>query len=335
MSEDKVSVIIVSWNGEKFLKTCLESIYNQTYQNYEVILVDNNSHDGSLRIAQQYSLLKIVKPNNNTGFARGNNIGIKEAFKSKEVKYICTLNNDTKVASNFLEELVKIIKKGEDIGSVQPLLIFSGGLIQSAGLMLPQNLLGVDAQGLSRGFKKSEDSYDKIEEIFAPTAAAALYKREMLEKIGLFDEDFFCYGEDLDLGLRARLVGWRAYFTPRTKVIHFHSQTKGAASGFKAYYIRRNTNLTAFKNLPLLFYLKYIVYAGINYLKLMGNVKNTNTSTGKLTRKLKLFGMLKLVIKINFGTMKYLPRMWSKRKNILKTRKISNRQLSELFNQFG
>lgn len=332
----KIAVIIVNFNGRKLLYDCLGSTYNQTYPSYKIIMVDNGSIDGSVEfVKENFPKTKIIKLKINTGFAQGMNIGICEAFKDKAVKYICTLNNDTKAGQNFLEEMIRVIEFDQQIGSVQAKLLFPDGFIQSAGLLLKKDLFGPDASGISRGFWESGEKYNKPEEIFAPSPAAALYRREMLEEIGLFDEDFFAYAEDLDLGLRARLFGWKSYFAPQAQVIHFHSQTGKAASEFKAYHIRRNTNFTAIKNLPLGFLLKFIFLTPLNYIKLLFKSRNKDSSAGRLSSNIGFLGVMKVFARIHFDTIKFLPKMLKKRRQILKNKKISNKELKLLFKRFS
>lgn len=330
MLEPKICVVIVNWNGEKILDKCLMSIINQSYKNYDVILVDNGSLDSSLKIATKYRDLEIIKLKENYGFARANNIGIKSAFQKYDSKYICTLNNDTIADSNFLQELVKIALKDIKIGSVQAKLLFPDGLIQSAGLLFYNDLCGPDKKGISRGFMEFGSKYNTAIEVFAATAGAALYKREMLEKIGLFDEDFFAYAEDLDLGLRARLAGWKSHYAPLAKVIHFHSQTGKASSSFKAYHIRRNTNYAAIKNLPILFLLKYFFSNGLNVSKLLFKINKDNTSINSLVEKTGYFGFMKLSKNIIIDSFKNFSSIMKKRRLIQKNRIISSKEFSLL-----
>ena len=118
MNHPKVSVIIVNWNGKKYLEVCLSSVFNQTYPDYEVILVDNGSTDGSIEyIKNNFSKVKLIELNKNYGFAKANNIGIKEAFKNSDIKYVITLNNDTLTDINWLFFLVRVMETDSSIGS--------------------------------------------------------------------------------------------------------------------------------------------------------------------------------------------------------------------------
>jgi len=332
MLKPKVSVIIVNFDGEKFLNKCLKSIFNQSYKNYDVILVDNGSTDNSIRIASSFKNLKIIKLKYNSGFCKANNIGIRFALKDIRTEYICTLNNDTIPDYFFLSEIVVSAIQDNKIGSVQAKIIFPNGKIQSAGLLYFEDLTGPDQKGLSRGFNEEEIRYNKPKEIFAPTAAAALYSSAMLKQIGFFDENYFAYAEDLDLGLRARIFGWKSYYSPNAKVMHFHSQTGKVASIFKAYHIKRNTNFTAIKNLPFLQLSKYFFSLSLNSIKLLSKTKKDKTSIGKLTKKIGHIGIIKISGKIIIDTIKHCPKLIKQRRYIQKYKVISNKEINLLRN---
>jgi len=217
MLMSKVSIIIVNWNGKKYLSDCLTSVLNQTYPNYEIILVDNGSNDGSIEfVREKYPEVKITKLDKNYGFAKGNNIGMKEALKDKDVKYIALLNNDTKVDKNWLSELVKVVASDEKIGICTSKILRMDKLtIDSTGHVLRLGMLA------DRGRNKIDrGQYDDKLDIFGACAAACLYKREMLEEIGLFDESFFAYYEDAELSWRAYKNGWKARYVPTSVVYH-------------------------------------------------------------------------------------------------------------------
>jgi GT2 family glycosyltransferase len=224
----KAAFIIVNWNGKKLLKNCLDAVFNQTYSNFDVYFVDNGSEDGSSDyVSENYSDVNVIQLDKNTGFAKGNNIGIKKALKDKEVDYIVAINNDTKAEADFLEKLVASVSEEEKIGAVAPKIKFfyEPELIDSVGV-----LIHFDGGGLSRGNREKDlGQFDKREEIFGACGGAVLYTREMLEDIGnnneFFDEIFFAYYEDLDLAWRAKLRGWKTVSCPQAIIHHVHSAT--------------------------------------------------------------------------------------------------------------
>lgn len=253
-----VSIVIVNWNGKHFLKPCLDSLFRQSYEPYDVYLVDNASTDGSVEfVVQNYTAemksgkLKVVRNDRNYGFAEGNNIGIRRALENPKVKHIATLNADTIVDKDWLEKLVAATERDKKIGMSQgKILLMDREKIDSTGLLFYRSATWWD-----RG-ENEEDThqYDSKKEIFGVTAAAALYRREMLEDtmVGdeFFDSDFFGYCEDIDLSVRGKLRGWWAVYEPSAIVYHHRGGTTGSQTIFQVYHTQRNNLLLIFKSLP-------------------------------------------------------------------------------------
>lgn len=238
MTNKKAGIIIVNWNGKRFLENCLSSVFAQTYKPFEVYFVDNGSTDESSQyVREAFPKANVVQLDRNYGFAKGNNEGIREAFKDKGLEYIVCLNNDTIVDKDWLKELVKTAEKDEKIGQIQSKVLFGDRkTIHSAGaILLP------DFASESRGFKEKDiGQFDKEEEIEMAIGCSFLIKRKVLEKIGLFEERFFSYKEDDDLSLRTKLSGYKVYYSPKSIVYHLHSSTFGAKSPKKLFYNERN-----------------------------------------------------------------------------------------------
>jgi GT2 family glycosyltransferase len=248
LSSPLVSIIIVNWNGIKFLEPCLSSLYSQSYAPYEVILFDNGSTDGSVGfLKEKFPEVIILESPENLGFAEGNN----RAIEASKGEYILTLNNDTELADGFLETLVQAaITSSEGVGMWAPKILSlnkKDEIDSVGGLLIYSDCL---AKGRGR-LEKDSGQYDRVEEVFVPSACAALYKKTMLDRVGLFDSDFFAYCEDTDLGLRARLAGWKALSVPGAVVYHYYSGTGGKYTPFKAFLVERNHIWAALKCLPL------------------------------------------------------------------------------------
>lgn len=241
-----VSVVIVNFNGAAHLDDCLPSLAAQTYRDFEVLFVDNGSSDGSISRAE--ALLpgvRCISLATNTGFAAGNNVGIRAA----RGRYLVLLNNDTQADPRFLEELVRSADNGPRVGMVGPKILnfFDRGTIDSVGgLVLTPDGIG---QGRGRG-QRDCGQYDSLENILLPSGCAALYRREMLDEVGLLDERFFAYCEDTDLGLRCRWAGWEAVSSPRAVVYHKYSASSGKHSPLKMYLVERNHYWVALRNFP-------------------------------------------------------------------------------------
>jgi len=238
-----VSVIIVNFNGRHFLQDCLSSLLKQTYSPFEVILVDNASHDGSVAFVQEhFPPVKIIIQKENLGFAGGSNAGIREA----EGEYILTLNNDTIASPEFIEELVQPMMSDPSVGMCASKMIFPDGRINSTGICISRSGAAWDRGG----GEPDHGQYELPEEVFGPCAGAALYRRAMLNEIGLFDEDFFLFMEDVDLAFRARLAGWKCMYVPMARVVHIHGGTANEGSDVAIYYGNRNIIWYVVKNFP-------------------------------------------------------------------------------------
>jgi hypothetical protein len=241
-----VSIIIVNYNGLPYLKECLASIQEQSYPEIEVICVDNGSQDGSPEFIQQnYPHIKIIVNEKNLGFCRGNNLGILAA----KGEYVFLLNNDTKLEASCVENMVREIeqKPPHCIGVIpkvlfydEPLLINSYGVIWHHKYHWRDNRCGLLDLGQ---FKTSE-------KVFGSMFAAILFKKKELIKIGLFDEDYFCYGEDFDISYRVNIFGYTFFTAPQAIVYHkFRTSSRDREQPEWAfYYFTRNYLLTFFKN---------------------------------------------------------------------------------------
>jgi GT2 family glycosyltransferase len=243
----KVQVIIPNWNGLPFLKRCLDALVRQTYQDFSIVVVDNGSTDNSIVWLRENmpSVHVIVNPTNR-GFAAAVNQGI----RASSSEFIATLNNDTEPEPGWLEALVRAAESDNRVGMCASKMLFADQphIINSAGISIDPVGIAWDYRG---GEQDRPDQEKGPTEVFGPCAGAALYRRGMLEEIGLFDEDFFAYLEDVDLAWRARLAGWQAIYVPAARVYHFHSATLGEGSSFKSFLLGRNKVWLILKNYPM------------------------------------------------------------------------------------
>jgi len=244
MSE--ISIIIVTWNSMLFIKDCLKSILTQTYKDWELIIVDNASQDGTVDfIKENCPQAVIIENGKNEGFCKANNQGIRVA----QGEYILILNSDVILEHNFLYQIKKSLGKIENnVGMAGAKILQMGKkTISSTGLIISKSRRFYD-RGKGESDKKQ---YDAQVDIFGACAAAVLYKREMLEQIKLsneyFDEDFFFLLEDFDLAWRAHLLGWKAVFLPEAICYH-QGNSSGYHNGFRQYLSFRNRYLLMLKN---------------------------------------------------------------------------------------
>ncbi len=329
----KVAVIIVNWNGKKHLNECLSSLRKQTYSYFEIILVDNGSTDGSIGyVKENFPEVKIIDVGYNSGFAIGNNIGFKKAFEDTNVKYLVCLNNDTRAYDNWLKYLVKRASAEKKIGIVTPKILYSNPpVIQTIGMFSAKSL-----SNTHKGTGLSPEKLNKSEPVLAPCGASFLIKRRVLEKVGFFDEDFFAYTEDFDLGLRTRLAGCDVVYEPKSIVYHKHSQTAGVISPVKTFYATRNSILVAIKLYPYNLILRKFIFQTKRYfyyfIYLFAKKQDKKNKKG-LSLKQKIRAMINLV-KAYISVPFLIPKMLKKRKQIYKSLNCSPKKLSKILKKF-
>ena len=247
MSKDPIaSVIVLNWNGKRFLGKCIASLLNQDCTDYEVILVDNGSVDKSVELVHNNfgdnPRLRIVKLGCNYGFSRGNNLGIKNATG----KYVIVLNNDTEVKPNFVSELVQVAESDDNVASVSCKIMHYDGTIwfgqyfTNGGFIVPFFTQSFSTQYLNCLYERSSQN-------LANSGCAVLYRKSVIEKIQGFDEDFWTDWEDYDLGFRTNLAGFKSVYTPEFLVVHLGGGT-GGSSPERYVRIYRNMLFTYFKN---------------------------------------------------------------------------------------
>ncbi len=239
------AILIVNWNGRQYLGRCLAAVFNQRLHETRVVVVDNGSTDGSCEwLAEHYPQVEVIRLPNNAGFAAANNVGIAATAS----RYVVTLNNDTQIGPRWLAALIDAAESDERIGLCAPRILLADrpGTIDSAGIEVDR--LGFAWQ---RGHGRPDAGlYRRPCDVFGPSAAAALYRRAMLEQIGLFDADFDSYYEDVDLAWRANQAGWRCRYVPDADVLHVHSATGRREPDRKLYQLTRNRWWSVTKNYP-------------------------------------------------------------------------------------
>lgn len=249
-----VSVVIPNWNGKKFLKGCLDSLLECSYGQIEIVMVDNGSKDGSVEFLEEnYPQVKLIKFEQNTGFSVAVNAGINNSTG----EFVALLNNDTTVDPLWITNMVGAMREHPEIGSTgcKMLAYDDHKLLDGAGD-------GYRRGGLPGRIGHREidlGQFDQERYILGPCGGAALYRRSMLDDIGLFDSDYFAYLEDVDIGLRAQSAGYKCLYVPSAIMYHLGCGTTG--SGYHPLVVRlssQNNWNTIVKNIPLPLLLKFM-----------------------------------------------------------------------------
>jgi GT2 family glycosyltransferase len=326
-----ISVVVVNWNRHGLLKSCLLSLTRQKFdQPFEVVVVDNGSDDGSPEMVEREFLhhpafhLKLIRNRENRGFCAGNN----QAFAASDTEFVALLNNDAEAEPDWLSALVRAFEGRPEVGmAASKILVYDDPRrIDKVG-----HLIYPDGQNRGRGSGELDTGqYDRVEEVLWPDGSAAMYRRAMLDQIGGFDEDFFAYADDAELGLRARIAGWTCLYMPSARVRHHRGATLGVRSERRLELIERNRVLLAAKLFPwsLLwlngaYYLTRLAAGLWAAVTNRGEVGRFPGTTGKIRAALSL-------LKGDLAALRLLPRMLAKRRTIEPIRKLSPREVRAL-----
>jgi GT2 family glycosyltransferase len=237
------SIVIPTWNGADLLPGALDSLRAQTFRDFEIIVVDNGSTDGTRELlARRYSEVRVVALDRNRGFAAATNIGLRAALG----EILVCLNNDVVAEPGWLGALAKALDSRPEVGSVACKMMDAKrpGILDAAG-----DAMSLVAWNIGRG-EKDAPRFNVAREILSACAGACAYRRAVFETVGWFDERYFAWFEDVDLGLRAQIAGFRCWYEPGAVVHHLGSATAARMSDAKAYYTLRNGLILFFKTMP-------------------------------------------------------------------------------------
>ena len=257
----EVSVVIPNFNGIAFLDSVLASLEGQTLSNFEVILVDNGSTDGSCSfVTANYPWVHLIELSENFGFCGAVNAGIRAA----KAPYVLLLNNDTEVKEDFVEEMLAAIRRHKNAFSCGARMVqyHDRDRLDDVG-----NYYCARGWSFARGRGKDIHAYETEDKIFSACAGAAIYRKKIIEKIGYFDEEHFAYLEDTDIGYRARIYGYENWYAPKAIVYHVGSGTSGSRyNQFKTRYSSRNNIYLIYKNMPLLQIILNLPFLAVGFL---------------------------------------------------------------------
>ncbi len=311
----EIKIIVLNWNGKHFLQDCLTSLRRQTFRDFQTILVDNGSKDGSVEyVNAEFPEVQILALKENVGFTGGNIAGWKLVREGPPSGMIVLLNNDTEAHPQWLAELYKASQQYPDAGifASKMMMFDERTRIENCGFGMSEIGFAID---LGRGEPDSPEwSYPR--RVFGACAGAAAYRRGMLEKIGFLDDDFFMTAEDIDLSFRAQLHGYHCWMIPSAIVYHCYRGAMRKYPARQAFFAHRNSALVYLKNMPTGLMLRFLPSRML--YELAAAVYAMKTGLGWPFLKAKFDALLKV------------PKMLRKRKEIQSSRKISNSELHSL-----
>lgn len=292
-----VTVIIVNWNGGDLLRRCLSDLLRQTVQPTRILVMDNGSSDGSAEKVASLPGVTVRMLGENLGFAAGNNRALSECG----TEFVALLNPDAFPEPDWLEKLLAAARAHPDVAAFGSRQMVEGveGVVDGVG-----DVYHFSGLVWRQGHGESLGPSDLVPcEIFSPCAGAALYRREALVEVGGFDEDFFCYVEDVDLGFRLCLAGYRSLYVPDAVVHHVGSATTGGQhSAFSVYHGHRNLVWTYVKNMPgWLFWVFLPAHLLLNVVTLI---------------HFTLRGQGRVIWRAKRDALTGIPGMWRKRKQV-------------------
>jgi GT2 family glycosyltransferase len=322
-----ISVAVVNWNRRDLLRACLASLAAQRGANFEVIVVDNGSHDGSAEMARSEFGALVIANAANLGFCAANN----QAIARARGQFVALLNNDAEAAPGFLAHLRSAFDHAPDIGmaAAKVLVWEDPRRIDKVG-----HLIYPDGQNRGRGTGEIDrGQYDRVTECLWPDGCAAMYRKSMLDAIGGFDEDLFMFADDAELGMRARMAGWRCLYMPGAVVRHHRGASLDAGSPKRIYLIERNRVLLAAKLFPWSLLLLNPYYFA---LRLAGGLLAAARGKGEMVRFPGLANKLRLawtIVRADLAALRLLPRMLRKRRQVRALAKLTPAEIRRLILQ--
>jgi len=316
------TVAIPTLAADDALAECLAALDRQTLTDFDIIVVDNSGGEGTAKYCPK---VRVISNQENLGFG----FAVNQAIRESSSQYVIVLNDDTVPTPDFLERLIAAAEKRYEIGMASPKILLAGkDQIDSAGMLLAR-----DGSSKQRGHGQPVTSLSSQSEVLFPSGCACLYRRDMLDEIGLFDESYFLYCEDTDLGLRARWAAWECAYVPDARVEHRYSHSAGRASKLKAFYVERNRLFTVFKNFPLPMVLAASFFAMARYFwHLIALFSGKGKTAEYRSEGGSAAGLPWIVIRAHAAAFAALPRLLKSRR--VQKRRLSPKQFAKLCSHF-
>jgi GT2 family glycosyltransferase len=318
-----ITVAVPTLLGGHLLASCLDSLNSQSFRDFEVIII-NNGRAELIPPPESYTFpCRILSPGSNVGFGAAVNL----AIRASSSPYVAILNDDTEPDANWLSSLASELDGDPRVGMWASRIQLRGSsALDSAGMVIC-----FDGSSKQRGHCQPASSFSHSQDVLLPSGCAALYRRLMLDEIGLFDEDYFLYCEDTDLGLRARWAGWTCRYVPEAVVEHRYSGTSGAYSVMKASFVERNRLWVALKNFPGVLLPGVPFVAVSRYFWQLRAAQGSNGAAAEFIRSgNSLFAAAAILLRAHRDTFMRLPSLLRKRAEMRKTRRIGSAEFIRL-----
>ncbi len=319
-----VSFIVVNWNGSAFLEECLTSLLKQTYADFEILVVDNGSTDASFQILEHFPEVIVIRNERNRGFGPANN----QALLQARGELIAFVNNDAVLEESWLAHMMAPFDS-PDIGmsAGKTLSYFDRQIIDNTG-----HLLYWDGVNRGRGrMQKDEGQFDSIRSALFPSGCACVFRANTLRQIGCFDEDFYLYGDDTEIGLRARLAGWECSFVSAAVAYHRYSGSTDRYDPMKFFFVERNRFWVALKYFPVeLLLLNPFFSAARWFFHLLALISGKGVS-GEYVRSRPASELLSLWWTAQISAWRAAPRFWRKRQELFKKFHWTRRRFYKCF----
>ncbi len=308
------------------LTDCLRSLESQTLTDFEIVVIDN-SGTGLPRVSGART--RVIANSGNVGFGAA----VNQAYRASQSPYVAVLNDDAMAHPEWLETLLRDAAANPQAGMFASQVRIAGERALEPKLDSAGMLMAADGSSKQRGHGKPVETIFPADALF-PSGSAALYRREMLDQTGAFDESFFLYCEDVDLGLRARWVGWECRYVPDAVVEHRYSHSAGRASALKAYYVERNRLYTVIKNFPASMLLGAPFAALARYWWHAVSILQGRGKAAEFRKQGQSTAVLPLlVLRAHLATVAHLPQLLRQRRKIFRSRRIPTQQFAGLLRQ--
>lgn len=327
LSEPLVTIAIPTLAAGSALAECLAALEEQTFRDFEVAVIDNSGRNLAAEAAARWRGVNVIANSWNVGFGAA----VNQVFGCSRARYLATLNDDTVPSPEWLGALVAAMEANPGAGMGASQIRLAGGVqLDSAGM-----LLSSDGSSKQRGHLGPANAFLKQEDVLLPSGCAALYRRKMLEEIGLFDEEFFLYCEDTDLGLRGRLAGWPCIYVPDALVEHRYSATAGAASPVKAYYVERNRLFVLLKTFPARLLIRSPGAAASRYLWHVFSALVGRGAAGAFRRQnAGVLEMAYIAVRAHLVLLKHAPRLLRQRGEIRRRARLTSADFERLLKRY-